>query len=95
MTGDLSKIYMKIGATKAHINFLTRCRKYKLIPKGFRSREHISTRKSCQMEDRFAKIRMREMLNALHAKLFLLDLDIKLVSEKGKKAYTPDILIKA
>ena len=95
MTGDLSKIYMKIGATKAHINFLTRCRKYKLIPKGFRSREHISTRKSCHMEDRFAKIRMREMLNALHAKLFLLDLDIKLVSEKGKKAYTPDILIKA
>ena len=35
------------------------------------------------------------MLNALHTKLFLLDLDIKLVSGKGKHAYTPEILSKA
>ena len=47
------------------------------------------------MEDRFAKIRMKEMLNALHAKLFLLDLDIKLVSGKRKHAYIPEILSKA
>ena len=33
------------------------------------------------------KIRMREMLNALFAKRFLLDLDMKLVSGKGKHAY--------
>ena len=75
MTGDISKIYAKIGATRANINFLTRCRKYKVIPKGFMAQKRISTKKSCQMEDRFARIRMRETLNALHAKLFMLELD--------------------
>ena len=90
MTGDLSKIYVKIGATKASINFLTRCRKYHVIPKGFKSLQRISTKKSVQMEDRFARIRMREELNALHAKLFMLELDTKLIPEKNKHKYTPE-----
>ena len=77
MPSDLSKIYKKIGATRANINFLTRCRKYKLTPKGFISNSRISTAKSEQMELRFSRIRMREMLNSLHAKLFLLELDRK------------------
>jgi len=90
MTGDLSKIYVKIGATKASINFLTRCRKYHVIPTGFKSLHRISTKKSVQMEDRFARIRMREELNALHAKLFMLELDTKLIPEKNKHKYTPE-----
>ena len=77
MPSDLSKIYKKIGATRANINFLTRCRKYKLTPKGFISNSRISTAKLEQMELRFSRIRMREMLNSLHAKLFLLELDRK------------------
>ena len=77
MPGDLSKLYKKLGTTRANINFLTRCRKYKLTPKGFLSKSRISTIKSNQMELRFSRIRMREMLNTLHAKLFLLELDRK------------------
>ena len=42
MPSDLSKIYKKIGATRANINFLTRCRKYKLTPKGFISNSRIN-----------------------------------------------------
>ena len=71
MTGDLSTIYRKIGATKANINFLTKCRKCNLIPKGFLSKKRIFTKKSNQKEERFAKIRMREMQNSLHAKTIL------------------------
>ena len=82
MPGDLSKIYKRIGATRATINFLTRCRKFNLSPKGFLSKSRISTTKSNQMELRFSRIRMREMLNTLHAKLFLLDLDIKAYPNK-------------
>jgi len=95
MTGDISKIYAKIGATRANINFLTRCRKYEVIPKGFMAQKRISTKKSCQMEDRFARIRMRETLNALHAKLFMLELDTKLVAEAKKHKFTPEILKQA
>ena len=82
MPGDLSKIYKKIGATRANINFLTRCRKFNLSPKGFLSKSRISTRKSNKMEHRFSRIRMREMLNSLHAKLFLLELDLKTYPHK-------------
>ena len=63
-------------------NFLTGCRKFNLSPKGFLSKSRISTTKSNQMEFRFSRIRMREMLNTLHAKLFLLDLDIKAYPNK-------------
>ena len=83
MPGGLSKIYKHIGATRATINFLTRCRKFNLSPKGFLSKSRISTTKSNQMELRFSRIRMREMLNTLHAKLFLLDLDIKALCQQG------------
>ena len=93
MTGDLSKIYKKIGATRANINFLTRCRKYKLIPKGFLSKSRISTKKSTQMESRFARVRMREMLNSLHAKLFLLDLDLQAFPNKHSYKYSHEQLL--
>jgi hypothetical protein len=95
MTGDLSKIYVKIGATRANINFLSRCRKCKLIPKGFTSQKRIATKKSGQLEERFARIRMRETLNALHAKLFMLELDIKLIPETNRLKYTPEVLKQA
>ena len=95
MTGDLSKIYVKIGATRANINLLTRCRKCKLIPKGFTSQKRIATKKSAQLEERFARIRMRETLNALHAKLFMLELDIKLIPETNRLKYTPEVLKQA
>ena len=42
------------------------------------------------MEDRFERIRMREEQNALHAKLFMLELDTKLIPEKNKHKYTPE-----
>ena len=60
MPGDLSKIYKRIGATRATINFLTRCRKFNLSPKGFLSKSRISTTKSNQMELRFSRIRIRD-----------------------------------
>ena len=41
------------------------------------------------MEDRFAQIRIREQLNMLHAKLFLLELDIKIYPNKEKYARSP------
>ena len=92
MPGDLYKLYRKIGATKASINFLTRCRKFKLIPRGFRSKIRIQTKKSNQMEDRFSRIRMRECLNSLHAKLMLLDLDIKINPQRTSYKLTVDEL---
>ena len=95
MTGDLNKIYVKIGATRANINFLTKCRKYNLIPKGFISNQRIFTKKSGDMELRFARIRMREMLNSLHAKLFLLELDTKVAPMKDKYSTSTNLLKKA
>ena len=97
MTGDLNKIYVKIGATRANINFLTKCRKYNLIPKGFISKQRIFTRtsKSGDMELRFARIRVREMLNSLHAKLFLLELDAKVAPAKDKSSTLMNFLKKA
>ena len=47
------------------------------------------------MEDRFAQIRIREQLNALHAKLFLLELDIKVYPGKDKYARSPQELKKS
>ena len=62
MPGNLKKIYVKIGSTKANINFLTRCKKYQLVPAGFKSKQRIFKRKAKQMEDRFSW--RREQLNA-------------------------------
>ena len=89
MTGDLSTIYRKIGATKANIIFLTKCRKCNLIPKGFLSKKRIFF--SPKMSHQFAKIRMREMLNSLHAKLFLLELDTKTAHIKEKDRMDPQL----
>jgi hypothetical protein len=75
MPGELSSIYKRIGMVKAHIKFLTRCSKAKLIPEGFFSKPRIHTSKAEHLEERFARIRMREQLNHLHAKLFRLSLD--------------------
>ena len=72
MPGDLSKIVKILGATKAHIKFLTRCSKNKIIPNGLISKRRIFTNKSEKLEARFAKIRLRELLNSLHAKAFML-----------------------
>ena len=71
------KTFKKIGTTKAHINFLTKCNKHKIIPKGFFSRNKLQTLKSNHLETRFAKLRMREQLNHLHSKLFKLEFQIK------------------
>jgi hypothetical protein len=76
MPRDLSKIVKVLGATKAHIKFLTRCSKNKkinkIIPNGLISKQRIFTNKSEKLEERFAKIRLRELLNSLHAKAFML-----------------------
>ena len=69
-------IYKQIGAIKAHINFLTRCFKCKLIPKGFFSKARIFTKNAGKLEENFAKKRMREQLNYLHAKLFIKSMQI-------------------
>ena len=45
------------------------------------------------MELRFARIRMREMLNALHAKLFLLDLDLQIYPNKHLYKFSTEQLI--
>ena len=89
MPGDLNSIYVRLGAIKANINFLIRCRKCKIVPPGFRSKKRIFTKKSQQMEDRFTQICIREQLNALRAKLFLLELDIKVYPGKDKYARSP------
>jgi len=70
------KFFKNIGKKKAHVNFLTKCTVHKLIPKGFFSRTKFLTLKSNHLETRFAKLRMRELLNHLHAKLFNLQLRI-------------------
>ena len=75
MTGSIKRNVRKIGDVKAHINFLTQCSKINIVPNGFRSKSIISTKKADQLEDRFAKIRMNEQLNFLHAKLFKLELN--------------------
>ena len=72
----------------------TKCRKCNLIPKGFLSKKRISTRKSNQMEERCAKIRMREVLNSMHAKLFLLELDTKTAHMKERYRLEPQLLKK-
>ena len=72
MPRDLSKIVKVLGATKAHIKFLTRCSKNKIIPNGLISKQRIFTNKSEKLEERFTKIRLRELLNSLHAKAFML-----------------------
>ena len=97
MPGHLNSIYVRLGAIKANINFLIRCRKCKIVPPGFRSKKQIFTKKSQQVEDQLAQIRIREQLlvNALHAKLFLLELDIKVYPGKDKYARSPQELKKS
>jgi hypothetical protein len=66
----------KLGITKANINFLSKCTKHQLIPKGFFSKDRLNTRRSAQLETSFAKTRMREQLNHLHAKAFNLEFQL-------------------
>ena len=84
MPGDLSKIYQKIGTTRAHIRFVTRCTKYDIIPDGLMSKPRFNSRKSSTLEIMFGKKRRRELLNSLHAKLFYLqfqaDTDLNLTN---------------
>jgi hypothetical protein len=74
MNGSIKRAARNIGDVKAHINFLTQCSKINIVPSGFRSKPIIHTKKSEYLEDRFAKIRMNEQLNFLHAKLFNLQI---------------------
>ena len=82
MPGDLSKLFKRLGATRAHINFLTRCTKCRIVPDGLVSKPRIHTKKAEMLERRFAKIRMRELLNSLHAKAFVLQMEIDSYPEK-------------
>ena len=84
MPGDLSKLFKRLGATKAHINFLTRCTKCRIVPDGLLSKPRIHTKKAEMLERRFAKIRMRELLNSLHAKAFVLQMEIDSYPDKEK-----------
>ena len=68
MFGELEKTCKSIGNTKAHINFITRCLKSRLVPKGFLSKPRIHTSKAQQLEQRFARIRMTEQRQHLYSK---------------------------
>ena len=48
------------------------------------SKPRIHTKKAELLERRFAKIRMRELLNSLHAKAFVLQMEIDSYPEKEK-----------
>jgi AraC-like DNA-binding protein len=74
---DISKILKHIATTKARIRFLTSCSKQKLIPNGFISRPRLETRRSQHLEHRFAKVRLREQLNHLHAKLSMAQMKLE------------------
>ena len=69
MHGDLVNTCRKIGKTRAHVNFITRCLKSKVVPKGFISKQRISSTKSKAMEQRFGRIRMVEQRRHLYGKL--------------------------
>ena len=84
MPGDLSRLYKRLGATKAHIKFLIRCSKSHLVPEGLCSKPIFKTKKSDGLEERFAKIRLRELLNSLHAKAFMLQMSIDSYPNKGE-----------
>ena len=51
------------------MNFITRCLKSKVVPKGFISKQRISSTKSKAMEQRFGRIRMVEQRRHLYGKL--------------------------
>ena len=84
MPGGLSKLFKRLGATRAHINFLTRCTKCRIVPDGLVSKPRIHTKKAEMLERRFAKIRMRELLNSFkkHAKAFVLQMENDSYPEK-------------
>ena len=73
MFGELEKTCKSIGNTKAHINFITRCLKSRLVPKGFLSKPRIHTSKAQQLEQRFARIRMTEQRQHSYSKLASLE----------------------
>ena len=87
MPGDVSKLFKRLGATRAHINFLTRCTKCRIVPDGLVSKPRIHTKKAEMLERRFAKIRMRELLNSLHAKAFVLQMEIDSYLRKRRIDY--------
>ena len=76
MNDGIWKYFKSIGKTKAQIYFLNKCKQFQLIPNGFKSKPVFNSLKSNQLELRFAKIRLNERLNQLHAKLFMTDLHI-------------------
>jgi hypothetical protein len=76
MHGRYFKTIKVIATPKARIRFLTQCSKQNLVPNGFISRTRLHTFKSQQLEHRFARIRLREQLNHLHAKLFIANLHL-------------------
>ena len=67
--GKLFKIHSRIGRTRAHINFVTKCIKFNFLPKGFLSRFRSQAKKAAPMELRFCKIQMREQRAFLYGKL--------------------------
>ena len=79
MYGRCFKTVKDIATTRAQIRFLTQCTKQKLIPNGliFISQSRLHTLKAHQLEHRFAKIRLCEQLNNLHAKLFMANLHLE------------------
>ena len=90
MPGDLSRLNKWLGAAKAHINLIrSRCSKSHLVPEGLCSKPIIKTKKSDGLEERFAKIRLRELLNSLHAKAFMLQMSIDSHPDKGTYKHFP------
>ena len=76
MNDGIWKYFKNIGEIKARIYFINKCKQFHLIPKGFHSKPVLRSMKSNHLETRFAKIRMNERLNQIHAKLFTAELHV-------------------
>ena len=59
--------------------------KSNFVPVGLYTTSTIKTKKSDRLEGRFAKIRLRELLNSRHAKAFMLQISID--ADPDKEAY--------
>jgi hypothetical protein len=76
MNDGIWKYFKTVGKVKAQIYFINKCKQFNVMPKGFFSKPILRSLKSNQLETRFAKIRMNERLNQLHANLFKAELHI-------------------
>ena len=86
MYGRYTRNAKKIADTQAQITFLTRCTQQHIISPSFISKTRFFTQKSQQLELDFARQRIREQLNHLHAKLFTLKFQYDLAKDSNQNS---------